>query len=278
MKLSVRGTLLSAVLASAACESQSATGGLEGSDSGNGSIAQAARLDGSQGLALDASSDDEPAPVALPATASLFLTIDDMEGKNDLPHPAGAAFFWALGPIGNWFFASAGDDRDSSPHGDAFTDNIVPPRGASVSARHVQGSGRVNGTDLYVQLKHPSNGIVDLSPYLGISFWARLTSPTGRLVIALGDNRVFSSILTAESSNYPRFAQTVSASTNWQRFILLFDDFRQGSISGNGSTQPFTAGGVSTIDFVVGINGESFDLWIDDLSLLCRGVCAVNSF
>jgi len=38
------------------------------------------------------------------------------------------------------------------------------------------------------------------------------------------------------------------------------------------------ADAVSTIDLVVGLNRETFDLWIDDLALLCRGVCRAPPF
>ena len=69
------------------------------------------------------------------------------------------------------------------------------------------------------------------------------------------------------------FAQRIAVSDQWERFILLFDDFRQGVIGGNTSGLPLAANAISTIDFVVGLDGESFDLWIDALALLCRGVC-----
>jgi hypothetical protein len=140
----------------------------------------------------------------------------------------------------------------------------------------VHGSGFVSGADLSPQLRHPSNGPVDLSPYLGISFWAKLTSPSSRLIVALVE-RTGGSFLEAESTNSPDHAQSVVVSDQWQRVILLFDDFHQGVISGNGSGDPFTVDAVSIVDFVVGLNGESFDLWIDDLALLCRGICQVHS-
>ena len=79
--------------------------------------------------------------------------------------------------------------------------------------------------------------------------------------------------LPAESTPSPYFAQSIAVSDQWEQFVLMFDDFRQGVVSGITSRLSLSANAISTIDFVVGLNGESFDLWIDDLSLLCRGIC-----
>jgi len=54
---------------------------------------------------------------------------------------------------------------------------------------------------------------------------------------------------------------------------LLFDDFRQGVVSGNSSGRTLDASAITDIHFVAGLGGESFDLWIDDLAMLCRGLC-----
>jgi hypothetical protein len=210
-----------------------------------------------------------------PGLNASFLVIDDMEDGTRMgfppPPPGGAGFWWPLGPLGNWFLGSAGADL-SAPHGDAVAASIVPPRGASLKARRVQGDGLASGLDLSAQLNHPTGGPVDLRAYDGVSFWARLSSPSGRLVVALGQHHG-STFLLAESTRSPCFARSIAASDQWQRFVLRFDDFRQGVISGNTSGLPLATNAVSTIDFVVGLNGESFELWIDDLALLCRGVC-----
>jgi hypothetical protein len=203
--------------------------------------------------------------------------VDDMEeGKVGVPGlpPGTAGFWWPLGPLGNWFVGPA--DDSAGPGRDALGQSIVPPRGDSKRARRVQGMGLPNGTDLFAQLRHPTNAPVDLSPYVGLAFWARLTSPSGRVIVALGQNdRGW--LLPAKSTDPPIFAQSVVVSDQWERVILLFDDFREGIIGAMSSGRPLTVDAVSTIDFVVGLNGEAFDLWIDDLVLLCRGVCQANS-
>jgi hypothetical protein len=136
----------------------------------------------------------------------------------------------------------------------------------------VQSGGLSSGLDLYAQLNHPSWAPVDLSLYSGVSFWARLSSVSGRLIVGLREN-IAGPFLTAESTQSPYFAQSIAVSDQWEHFILLFDDFRQGVVSGNTSGLPLATNAISTIDFVVGLNGEAFDLWIDDLAVLCRGVC-----
>jgi hypothetical protein len=219
--------------------------------------------------AAGASADEADASVGLPPTSSLFLMFDDMD--HDCPgiHAAGAAFFWTLGRfgsgIGNWF--SAG--------GDAFVEDIIPPRGDSLRARHVQGDKLTSGDDLFVQLMHPQDYPVNLSPFAGIAFWARLTSPSGRLIVSLRDGNSSSGLdfLGAESTASPWFAQSLAVSAQWERFILLFDDFRQGVVSGNSSGRTLDTSAVTDIHFVAGLGGESFDVWIDDLAMLCRGVC-----
>jgi hypothetical protein len=136
--------------------------------------------------------------------------------------------------------------------------------------------GPEGGTDLYAQLKHPFNSAVDLRPYLGIAFWAKLSGPGHRLIVTLQDSHS-GPTLTAESAD-AQFGRAITVSEQWEHFVLSFDDFHQGIATGSGSGKPFTADAVSTIDFLVGLDGGPFDLWIDDLALLCRGVCPVPSF
>jgi hypothetical protein len=264
---------LTSLAAPTACDPREAVDRSDGGDPGDG----AAAVD----VVLDTAQAEGSEPAALPPAASLFLTIDNMETRDDLPTlpPDSGGFWWPLGDfggLGNWFFGSIDGDGAPGPQGDAFSDDIVPPRGDSRRARHLKSPGAGGGTDLYAQLKHPTNGPVDLSPYLGISFWAKLNSPSHRLLVSFRDNHG-GSLLTSPSID-AHFSQTLLVSEQWQRFILLFDDFHQGIMTGTGADKQFTPNAVSTIDFVVGLDGESSDLWVDDLALLCRGVCRVRSF
>lgn len=185
--------------------------------------------------------------------------------------PGSSSFFWhsrtSMG-LGNWFVTSA--ERSL---GDATVEDVLPPRGESKKACHITGSKVAGGVDLWAQLDHPSSRRVDLKAYAGIAFWARLNSPSGRLIVAINDDRP-GTFFQAEASKTPWPAQRLAVpDPEWHRFVLLFEDFRSPTVDANGANRPLDPSGVVSIDFVAGIGGESFDLWIDDLALLCRGPC-----
>ena len=262
----VRAILLTATLLLMACGTHVP---IDPGDPGQGGASGVAPgLDAGKASAPDGGSAD----TSLTPTSSLFLMIDDMEDGRGRPS-GDAGFFWRYG-LGNWFQGSAGTDSFAY-NGDALAASIVPPRGDSLRARRVKSGGLSSGLDLFAQLNHPTGAPVDLHLYSGVSFWARLSSVSGRLIVGLGQNNQ-GEFLIAESTQSPDFAQSVSVSDQWEHFILLFDDFRQGVVSGNNSGLPLATNAIKTIDFVVGLNGEAFDLWIDDLSLLCRGVCPIS--
>lgn len=200
---------------------------------------------------------------ATTTTSGLLQIVDDMDhvekGYPTLP-TVSSAFFWpwpasrsGAVAIGNWFVSSP-----PGIEGDAHIDDIVPPRNDSKKACHVTGSGLERGTNLWAQLRHPEGSPVDLSAYSGVAFWARLDSPSGKLVVAM-DPRGYA-FFAAQSAGSPLPARTLSVSGQWEKFVLSFDDL--------GLTTPAAA---ASIDFVAGEGGESFDLWIDDLALVCRG-------
>lgn len=121
----------------------------------------------------------------------------------------------------------------------------------------MKGTGLENGRNLWVQLDHPQGRPVNLGAYLGISFWARLSSTDSKLMVAMdhqGGSEFFKPSRTASH-------RIVGMSDQWERYVLLFQDFR---IDGSK---------IVAFDFVPVAVTAPFDLWIDDLSLLCRGDC-----
>lgn len=212
-----------------------------------------------------------------------FVSIDSSEGgAPGLPTPpldpaTSGAFFWRAGVdsvyLGNWFYGSAGDSP-AGPHGDAGLESFTPPRGTSTHARHLQGAQLADGAELRLELRHPQGDPVDLSSYLGIAFWARLKSNTSRLIVAV-KTPGSGSFLGSESTASPLFAQSLAVGPEWQHVVLLFADFRQGVLSGINATQGFSPNAITHFDFIVGLQGEAFDLWISDLSLVCSGPCPV---
>lgn len=180
------------------------------------------------------------------------------DGRPALPGGSTGGFFWrqcgnAGWRIGNWFVTSDGTR-------DAFPREIDPPRDGSTQARGVAGADLAEGAVLWVQLDHPSNGAVSLAGCSAMSFWARLDSPSGRVLVALNDGSGGTGSLGGRSS-LP--SMTLDVGLDWQEFVLPFESL--GLMSDDLS--------IASIEFFVGEGGESFDLWIDDLALICSAGC-----
>jgi hypothetical protein len=154
--------------------------------------------------------------------------------------------------LGNWFVAGT-NGRVS----DARVEAVEPPRGDSTLACHVAGADFAEAVDLFAQLNHPFSEPVDLSSYAGLAFWVRLSPPNATLLVALN---VGTRPLLSQSSLDGLFYQSFPATEGWERYELPFTDLERTT-------------SVVNIDFVVLGGGDALDLWIDELSLLCRGPC-----
>ncbi|HKY36603.1 MAG TPA: hypothetical protein VJN18_11725 [Polyangiaceae bacterium] len=183
------------------------------------------------------------------------------DGRPVVPSPSAGGFFWggcgdAGWRLGNWFLTS---DRQR----DAFPRTIDPPRDTSTSARGATGTDFAAGVVLWVQLDHPSNRPVSLAGCSGMAFWARLESPSGQVVVALNDGSRGSGLLDGRAALPSR---TLAVGPDWQELKLPFESFPIEGLSADGLS-------VASIEFFVGHGGESFDLWIDDLFLVCSSAC-----
>ena len=173
--------------------------------------------------------------------------VDSVGEQSGLP-PGSSSFFWRDG-LGNWTVSwSDGTFRDAS------VDDVIPPRGNSKVAYHVMQTNPGVAVDLWAQLHHPQGDGVDLSAYAGVSFWARLDSPSGELIVAFGANGQFSMVALVPE-------KAVSLSGDWAQFLVRFDEVHLDRTS------------VSSIDFVIQGSSKPLGLWIDDLGLLCQGSC-----
>jgi hypothetical protein len=170
-----------------------------------------------------------------------------------LPSPT-AAFVWGADSnelgwrIGNWFLTS---DRLH----DAHSIGLDPPRDGGVWARGARGQGLSKGAVLWAQLDHPQNLALDLAACSAITFWARLDSPSEQLTVSLNDG-TRASWSIEDRSALPSL--TLSVGRDWREHTLSFASFG------------LDAPRVAAIEFLVGQGGESFDLLIDDLALVCR--------
>jgi hypothetical protein len=169
--------------------------------------------------------------------------------------PTPAAFIWGTGNghhIGNWFLTTD-TLRDAEPVA------IVPPRGDSTHARRAKGSGFASGAVLWAQLEHPLGRAVDLRPASGITFWSRLEGADSTLTVSLNDGARGAGSLEGRAA-LP--SVVVAVDQEWRQLTVPFGDFEQADIAQ-----------VCSVEFFVGNGGGSFDLWIDDLSLLCPEPC-----
>jgi hypothetical protein len=177
--------------------------------------------------------------------------VDTSEGDPILP-PGSSAFIWSRG-IGNWFVTSSdGDIRD------AGSAEIEPPREESQQAYRVTSAEPPQAVDLWVQLDHPAGRALDLGEYGGIAFWARMNGPSKEVLVAFSlDGRYFDPGIEPGTLN----THSIAVSSEWEYFVLEFEPLGVDNTA------------ISSFDFVVGTDGESFDLWIDDLALLCADTC-----
>jgi hypothetical protein len=81
-------------------------------------------------------------------------------------------------------------------------------------------------------------------------------------VVALNDGSRGSGLLDGRSTLPSR---TLDVGPDWQEFVLPFESF---PIEG-----PAADLSLASIEFFVGDGGEEFDLWVDDLALVCSGGC-----
>lgn len=91
-----------------------------------------------------------------------------------------------------------------------------------------------------------------------MSFWARLESPSGKVVVALNDGSRGTGLAEGRST-LP--ARTLDVGPDWQELTLPFESF---PIEGAAPDRLSLA----SIEFFVGDGGETFDFWVDDLALL----------
>jgi hypothetical protein len=189
---------------------------------------------------------------------SLFI-IDDMEFHPEkVTPPLPSTFSWGT-PLdvhfGNWFVSWS----DESGIRDVGISDIVPPRNESRHARELVRGDSVRDANLQVQLDHLGDRAINLTVFAGITFWARLTGGGGKLVVALDFSGVYFKSQAAGTSRLS--AQTIDVTNDWKQFTLPFGTF---------GVEPRH---VVSIDFIVAGDVESFDLWIDDLALVCRDAC-----
>lgn len=180
------------------------------------------------------------------------VTVDTAEPEEGIGPGSGSAFFWAYG-LGNWFLYTPPPNATQK---DAPIADIVPPRGDSTRAYRAMGSGQPNGADLFAQLNHPQGRALDLNSYYGIGFWAKLSGADENVTVALSDGTQY-----PQDDLFRVPSVGILLSTDWQPYEVSFAQLQTDGTK------------IATIDFIVGQSGGAYDLWVNDLALLCRGAC-----
>ncbi|HEX2733196.1 MAG TPA: hypothetical protein VHM70_16410 [Polyangiaceae bacterium] len=194
-----------------------------------------------------------PVPSPVPETSPLPSRAADAAGYtlqliDDMEVPlrgGGSGFTWRY--LGNWFLTTGSTSMDAERVA------LNPPRGDSTQSYWIGGAEDL--LDLWAQLSHPLGDRVDLKSYEGISFWATSSVADARLTVALDVGWNIEDGLRAETPQ-----KVVPVSSVWQYYEIPFSDLQ-------------AATGASSVDFIVDARSGAFDVWIDDLALLCAGPC-----
>jgi hypothetical protein len=211
------------------------------------------------------------------ADAKAFVTelIDDMEGR-------GVPTGWldgvsAANPrAGTWYVFDDGTDGGTltpSPSGSAAQIIAVIPggRGASAHAAHVVGnSGFTNygagmGFNLNVASSMPH--VYDATAYQGFTFWARAAGDAGPTVVlfnVLDRNTAQPSsggICDGGACN-GSFGISLALTDAWQLITVHYSDLHR-PVWAVSDGSPFDPSNMIGCQFQV--QGQSFDLWVDDI-------------
>jgi hypothetical protein len=234
------------------------TGGSSGPFGGSGSVG----IGGSPFSTQDAGGSSSTAvPAAAPAPVQL---IDDMEdGTAAFASPAGLSGAWQT-----WSDAAV-----TPVDTDALIAPLDLPRPGSTRACHARPlSGSRRGVDVALALHRSPRDLspADLSAYEGVAFWARSAAMTD-LTVAGADDSVAPGhdLWSDEASGNPWPARRVSLTGRWERYVLLFEDFD--TFAGDVDRR-LDVRALAALHFAGGRNTPS-DFWIDDVVLLCRGLC-----
>jgi hypothetical protein len=188
--------------------------------------------------------------------------LDDMEDGNQTIPALG-------GRVGGWYGFNDGNGSNTWENG------LIPgQRGAlSTRAQHTAGSGYSTwgsgiGFDLFVDAN--GKNVYDASAYAGVTFWAKSATPMS-LTVAFPDvnttGQLPAAIKRCTSCDH-HWLTSVSMSTEWQRFTILWTDLQL-----EGGTEPppdplepaITQ--LVSVQFRVATNSV-YDYWVDDVAFV----------
>jgi hypothetical protein len=146
--------------------------------------------------------------------------------------------------------------------------------GGSEESMHISGN-TVSGGDeskawgASVGAMFAGKGTYDGSKYAGIVFKARATGAGNQVRFNIGDINTHLDGKICETC-WNHFGKTLSLTTEWKEYRILFTDTRQ--MDGWGKPRPaaITPGKLYNLEFKIG-PGQTFDISVDDVAFLsCR--------
>jgi hypothetical protein len=270
-----RGAPADATLAADAGEAAVATdGGSEGASRGEAGDASFAAPDGSDAGMTDGGADSAPdSATDSPPDAGVVVTelIDDMEGQTgSIALSTGRDGFWHV-----YQDPSDGGVLTPAPGGQpsAIISGISPPRGASLFAAHIQGSGFAMFAGMGFDMVDLSGAkqLYDASGYQGFTFWGR--SATGPMAVRM----LVPDVKTDSSGGIcmpcgDNFGTTLTLTPAWQQYFVYYTDLKQLGFghpngSDDGGPTALAASQIYGCQFQVSAPASTaaFDVWIDDI-------------
>lgn len=194
--------------------------------------------------------------------------IDDFEEDDD-------AIAETNGRSGRW---SSYDDASGGEISSFANVSIPGGRDSSTMGTEIAGKGLMSwGGAFEFSLNDGSSGrnTYDVSPYLGISFWARAsdTSAVNAFQLLMKDKNTDPAgglcMGTGKTSCYDNWAKNITLTKQWRYFRVLWKDFKQGGFGYAPANNKPDLANVFGFSFQVGANsGKAFDFWIDDVAFI----------
>jgi endoglucanase len=110
--------------------------------------------------------------------------------------------------------------------------------------------------------------LYDASRYVGISFKAKVgEGSTRRIRFKIGDVNTHKDGKVCTTACWNHFGKELTFTPQWREYMVLFSEASQEPGWGDPRPSAVTPGKLVSIDWSIG-TGQSFDLWVDDLSFL----------
>jgi hypothetical protein len=247
-----------------------------GAAGGAGSTGQPSAIEPLPETGPPADARDAPparAPEAAPRDAGPWLDMID-----DLEH-TGKAIPTVGSRTGHWVIVgtrTTGGKHNPEP---ITTSPTTPPRAGSTLAMHYFGTGEDQaGIGVGFNDFLPTPTPVNASGDTGVTFWARAGDTNDPLVswyLLLGDRTTTPAGglcgVGGAGACFDDFGYALDLTSDWKKYTVPFADLVPGQLGFGAHGPALDATTLFSVAFkTAGTPADTFDIWIDDLALLCR--------